>query len=204
MRKINDDELIQMLKEGRLTQKEMAVHFGVSEPAITKMKRRYRKLGLYNEFVPPETFKKLSDKEKRFVLARVEGKNQTQAAKEAFECSSDGSARSMGSQLAKRDEIQKAVSEIMQEERLTRRNRVRVLKEHVYAQDPPVSLKALDQTWKLEGAYMEKHVHAHIRYADMCKELSELDQERKELEKELSMDGDASTVAEGQIVPPSA
>ena len=171
MRKIDDIELIQMLEEGRMTQKEMAAHFGCSEPAITKMKMRYRKLGIYNGFEVPETFKSLSEKEQRFVLARVEGKNQTQAAKEAFECGTDGSARSLGSQLAKNEDIQKAVSEIMQEEGLTRRNRVKVLKEHVYAKDPNVSLKALDQTWKLEGLYTEKHVHAHISYADMCKEL---------------------------------
>ncbi len=78
------------------------------------------------------------------------------------------------------------------------------MKEHVYAKDPNVSLKALDQTWKLEGAYTEKHVHAHITYADMCKELSELEQERKELEKELARDGDASTVIEGQFLPQNA
>jgi transposase len=83
MRKINDNELIQLLKEGRLTQRQMAQHFGCSEPAITKMKKRYRKLGLYDEFAVPESFKELSEKEQKFVLARVEGKNQTQAAKEA-------------------------------------------------------------------------------------------------------------------------
>ncbi len=40
MRKINDNEPIRMLKEGTMTQKEMADHFGVSEPTITKMKKR--------------------------------------------------------------------------------------------------------------------------------------------------------------------
>jgi transposase len=76
MRKINDNELIQMLKEGRMTQKEMAEHFRCSEPAITKMKKRYRKLGLYNEFEVPENFKNLSEKEQKFVLARVEAKTR--------------------------------------------------------------------------------------------------------------------------------
>jgi len=199
MRKINDKELIQMLKEGNMTQKEMADHFGCSEPAITKRKKRYRKLGLYNEFEVPETFRNLSDKEQRFVLARVEGKNQTQAALEAFECGTPGSARSIGSQLANRDDIQKAMSELMQEEGLTRRNRVQVLKRHVYANDPNVSLKALDQTWKLEGLYTEKHVHAHISYADCVKDLSELDREIEQLENELGIDGDDSK-GEGQFI----
>lgn len=193
MRKINDDELIQLLKEGRMTQKEMADHFGCSEPAITKMKRRYRRLGLYNEFEPPASFAKLSDKEQKFVLARVEGKNQTRAAKEAFECSTDGSARSIGSQLAKNEDIQKSISEIMQEEGLTRRSRIQVLKNHIYNKDPNVSIKALDQTWKLEGLYTEKHLVAHINYVDYLKEISELDQEIQELEKELGMNGSHPT-----------
>ncbi len=52
------------------------------------------------------------------------------------------------------DDIQKAVSELMWEEGLAKRSTVRVLKEHVYNKDSNVSLKALDQTWKLDGAYM--------------------------------------------------
>ena len=75
----------------------------------------------------------------------------------------------------------------MQEEGLTSRKRVQVLKNHVYAKDPNVSLKALDQSWKLEGLYTEKHVHAHINYADYVKELSELDRDIMELEKELGV-----------------
>ena len=199
MRKINDSELIQLLKEGQMTQKEIARHFGCSEPAITKMKKRYKRLGLYDEFAVPESFKALSEKEQKFVLARVEGKNQTRAAAEAFDCWSDASARSMGSQLAKRDDIQKAVSELMWEEGLTRRNRVKILKEHVYAKDPNVSLKALDQTWKLDGAYIEKHLNVNISYQDMERELEELDQERKQLENELGLHRDDSK-GEGQFI----
>ena len=57
----------------------------------------------------------------------------------------------------------------MQEEGLTRRYRVRKLKGHVDATDPNVSLKALDQSWKLDGAYKEEQVHVHMSYEDMMK-----------------------------------
>jgi transposase len=194
MRKINDDELIQLLKEGRMTQKQMAARFGVSEPAITKMTRKYRKLGLYKEFELPKSFKNLSEKEQKFALALVEGKTQTQAAKEAFECTTEGSARSLGSQLAKDNDIQKVVSELMQEEGLTRRKRIQVLKNHIFNQDPNVSLKALDQTWKLEGLYTEKHVNLNINYADCVKEMEELNREIRELEKELGVQENADSL----------
>lgn len=93
----------------------------------------------------------------------------------------------MGSQLANKDDIQKAISELMQEEGLTRRKRVQVLKDHVLAKDPNVSLKALDQSWKLEGLYTEKHVVAHINYGDYVRGLSEMDREIEELEIELGI-----------------
>ncbi len=75
----------------------------------------------------------------------------------------------------------------MQEEGLTRRNRIQVLKQHVYAKDPNVSLKALDQTWKLEGLYTEKHINLNINYAECAREVEEMDREIRELEKDLGM-----------------
>ncbi len=50
----------------------------------------------------------------------------------------------------------------MQDEGLTRRNRIQVLKKLIYSPDPNVAIKALGQTWKLEGAYTEKHVNLNI------------------------------------------
>ena len=73
------------------------------------------------------------------------------------------------------------MSEITQEEGLTRRNRIRVLKKHVYANDPNVSLKALDQTWKLDRAYIENHVNLNISYEDYRWELGDLDREIEQL-----------------------
>ena len=198
MKKIDDGELVQMLKEGRMTQKEMAEHFGCSEPAITKRKKRYRKLGFYNEFEVPEAFGKLDVRKQKFVLARVDGKNQTQAALEAFECGTHASAKTKGCELMKDNDIQKAISEIMQEEGLTRRYRIKRLKYHVDNRDPNVSLKALDQTWKLDGAYTEKHVNVNISYADMVRDLEEMNREIKQLETELGMGGDDSEVIQEQ------
>jgi len=167
--KINDDKLIELLQEGKMTQLEIAEYFNCSPAAITKRKQRLEAM-----LNIPESFKSLTDKEQRFVLARVEGKNQTQAALGSFECGSMESAKVMGSQLMGRDDIQKAVSELMHEEGLTKRSRVQVLKKHVYAKDPNISLKALDQSWKLDGAYTEVHEIQGESRDDVTRALGEI------------------------------
>jgi len=156
MRKIDDQLLLKMAEEGKL-QKEIAEHFRCTPAAICKRLKKLKAI-----MSVPVSFKKLSEKEKKFVIAKIEGKTQTQAALDSFECGSLDSAKSIGSQLMRKSDIQIAVAEIMQEEGLTRGYRVQRLKSHVDHVDPNVSLKALDQSWRLDGAYSpEKHIHAH-------------------------------------------
>ena len=159
MRKTDDNIILQMLNDGK-TQKEIAEHFGVSGAAICKRVKR-----ILNKM--PDGFENLTEKEQKFTLAIATGKTQTQAALDSHECSSLDSAKSMGYQLMKKPDIQTAVAELMQEEGLTRRYRVQKLKTHIDHPDPNVSLKGLDQSWKLEGAYTEKYVHVHMSYEEM-------------------------------------
>ena len=46
-------------------------------------------------------------------------------------------------------------------------------------------MKALDQSWKLEGAYTEKHVNLNINYEDFDKEIEAIDAKIAELEERL-------------------
>ena len=152
--KTDDETILKMLNEGK-TQKEIAEHFGVSAVAICK---RVKKL-----LPEPESLKRLTEKEKRFVVAKAGGKTQTQAALDAYDVSSRSVAKSMGSELMRRQEIKIAVADLMHQEGLTKRYRVKKLKQHVDHPDPNVSLKALDQSWKLDGAYgQESHVEVNI------------------------------------------
>jgi len=176
-----------MLDDGK-TQKEIAEYFGVSPAAICK---RVKRINM------PESFKNLTGKEQKFVLARAEGKTQTQAALDSHDCSSLESAKSMGHQLMQKPDIQMAVSDLMQEEGLTRRHRVRTLKKHIDHADPNVSLKGLDQSWKLEGLYSEKHEHVHVTYEDLLCNYKDARAKRKELEKELGIDDET---LEGEII----
>lgn len=168
MKKIDERLLLEMLQGGRMTQLEMARHFGVAPSAITKAKKK-----ILSALSVPESFKSLTDKEKRFVLARVDGKTQTQAALSSFECGTMDSAKSIGSQLAKRPDIQKAIYEIMEEEGLDRRHRIRKLKNHIDNQtDRQASLKGIDIANKMEGIYVEKQINLNIDYHEEFMKLS--------------------------------
>lgn len=163
---------------------EIARHFGVSPSYITKRLR---------ELQPPElpgSFEGLSEHQQKFVLARVEGKTQTQAALGSYECGSMESAKVMGSQLGARPDIKLAIQDIMAEEGLTRRKRVQKLKDHVFSKREDISLKALDQSWKLDGSYSPQQIEVWQRKdfdaADL--EAKELKVRLRELEAELGID----------------
>jgi len=189
VRKTDDNVILQMLREGK-TQKEIAEHFGVSPAAICK--RCKKLLGK-----KPESFDRLTKRQQKFALAISEGKTQTQAALDSHECSSLDSDKNVGSQLMARPDIQTAVAELMQEEGLTRRYRVQKLKGHVDAADPNVSLKALDQSWKLDGAYTEKHVHVHTTYPEMLQKNAEIQAKVRAFEEKFGIETDTM---EGEVV----
>ena len=102
------------------------------------------------------------------------GKSATAAALESHDCKSREVAKVMGSQLLDKPDIDRAISQILQEEGLTKRYRVRKLKSHVDPPDPNISLKALDQSWKLDGAYLDKHVVLTPSWTDLCQDLAQV------------------------------
>jgi len=180
MRKIDDELMLKMIEEGK-TQKEIATYFDVSPAAVCKRLKRFPPL--------PESLEKLTEKQKKFALEVAGGKTKTQAALSAYEVSSMENAKSMGKELMKKPDIQTAVAEIMQTVGLNRTYRVRRLKNHVDSRDPGVSLKALDQSWKLDGAYIDNHnVNLMVRdvrtVSDFKYELMQLNKESAKLHRE--------------------
>lgn len=188
MRKIDDQLLLDLVEQG-LQQKEIAKRLGVTPAAVCKRLKRLAPL--------PESLEKLSDKEQKFAIAITEGKTQTQAALDSFEASSRESAKVIGSQLMARSDIQTAVAEIMQQQGLTRTYRVHKLKQHVDNQDPGISLKALDQSWKLDGAYIDRQVHHYPDIKEIDAELADIDKERRQLEAEIRAMG--GEIIEGEV-----
>lgn len=150
-RKIDDNVLLQLIREGEKNQREIADHFNVSSVAICK---RLKKI-----LPKPRSLENLTPKERKFAMAVAEGKSRTQAAMDSFDVSTRASAKAMQNVLMQKDDIKIAIAELMNIFGLTRGYRIYKLKSHVDHVDPSVSLKALEQTWKLDGSFApEKHI----------------------------------------------
>lgn len=148
--KIDDSELLRLKAEGKSV-KELASHFGVSRVAIWKKLKRLTAM--------PVSFRKLTDRQKKFVLSKVEGKTNTQSAMEAFEVTSRDSAKALGYKLMKDPDINKAISDLMAEEGLTRRYVVQRLRKLIDHPDGHIAIKTIDITNKMRGEYPRPEIH---------------------------------------------
>jgi hypothetical protein len=144
--KVDSVILQQMLSEGR-SQRECARHFKVTDTAISKRVRRME------AEKPPESFKNLTAKEQQFVLARAEGKGPTDAAMEAFDCSTKESGHTIGTRLSRDPKIQESIHDLLFDAGMGREARIRRLRTLVYAKDLGISHKGLDTAFKLAGDY---------------------------------------------------
>lgn len=154
MKRVDDNKLLEMLDQG-IPQKQIAKHFGVVESYITKRKKQLRA----TEVVEPMSFSKLTNQQKKFVISKAEGKTNVQSVLDSYEVTSQESAKSLGTTLMKNPAIAASIEELMVSVGLSKEDRIRQLKKLVYSRDGNVSLKALDQTWRLDGSYQpERHV----------------------------------------------
>lgn len=159
-KKIIDDVLNTMIADGK-PQREMARLFGVSDAAISK---RIKKL---TQAEPPESFKSLSPKEQKFVLAKLEGKSGTAAALQAYECGSVESAKTIGSRLSGDPDISRAIDDLMHEAGIGRRRRILRLRDLIEAKDMGIAAKGLDMSWKLDGSYVAERVVVEVDFPQM-------------------------------------
>jgi predicted transcriptional regulator len=150
-RKTDDQEILRLLQEGK-NQKQIAKHFGVSPVAIHKRIKRLSPL--------PDMphFNQLTDKEKKFVLNKIEGKSNIQAVMQSYDVTSNESAKVMGSQLMAKPEIQTSIEELMNYCGIDKPYRIKRLKQIIDSSDLSVAYKGLDMSFKLDGSYApEKH-----------------------------------------------
>ena len=148
MKRIDDNELIQMIEAGT-PQRDIAKQMNVSESAISQRVSKLKRAA-----VQTEALEGLTQGQQTFALCVASGMNQTEAALQAFNCSDRDSARVMGCQTAKHPDVSEAIQMIMASEGLDRRSLVKRLKRHVYNDiDANISLRATTEGLKLMDCY---------------------------------------------------
>lgn len=153
MKRVDDEKLLEMLGQG-IQQKQIAEFFGVVPSYITKRKKELQAADIEE----PPTFATLTDQQKKFVISKVEGKTNVLAVQDAYEVTSKDSAKSLGCAMMKNPAIQESIAELMDLNGLTKNDRIKQLKKWVYSRDGNVSLKALDQSWRLDGSYQAEKI----------------------------------------------
>lgn len=165
---INDNRLTELFRQGK-SLKEIGKELNVSSVAVHK---RIKRLSLSRM---PDSLEKLTDKQQAFCIEVSKGNSPSASAMKAYDCKSYDSAKNIASDLISKTEIRKVLSDLM-EIHLPQGYRIQKLRQHTDHQDPSVSLKALDLSWKLDGSYApEKHLNltANISPVDMSKYLIE-------------------------------
>ena len=157
MKRIDDEKLLSLLEQG-IPQKEIAKRLGCVPSYVTKRKKQL--MATTND--EPETFETLTESQRNFCIAKAQGKTNIEAVTEAYRVTSPESAKVMGSVLMKQDAIRKTIGELLDESGLTKDACVRQLKTLVYSKDGNVSLKALDQRWRLEGLYQAEPARVEV------------------------------------------
>ena len=156
MKLINDEIMMEMLNNG-FSQKDVAQRFSVSEAAVSKRLKRLRAYQL------PESFDKLTLKQQKFALSVAEGKSQTAAAMEAFDCADRTSGKALGSRMMKDPDVSIAIQDLLHQEGLGRRDRIRRLKALVMSKDLSVAGKGLDMAFKIAGEYAPEQIDINAR-----------------------------------------
>ncbi len=156
---IQDDILQQFVNQGK-PQKEIAAYFKVSDSAVSQRVKRLKSAKI------PDSFENLTDKEKKFVLGRLEGKSNTAAALQAFDCGSLESAKTIGKKLSHDPDVSEAITDLMHQEGIGRRVRVKKLKDVINAADLGIASKGLDMANKLSGDYAPEKIEVNSRIAE--------------------------------------
>lgn len=151
MRKIPDDAELLRLSDNGMTGTELAELYGCSRAAISKRLIRLR------QQTPPESFAKLPPDRQQFALLVAQGHTKADAAAEAFDgVTTAGSARVVGSRIAREPDVDLAIQDLLAQEGLTRRYRVNKLKKMIDSPDLSIVGRGLELSWKLEGAFQDR------------------------------------------------
>lgn len=160
MKRVNDNEMQTMFKE-KQTKRAIAKHFGVSEQYIGK------RLKQLEAFKLPDSFQSLTVKQKKYALARAEGKSKTDSAMEAYDTKDKDSAKALGHNLSKDPDVNIAIQDLLAQEGIPRRRRIQRLRDMIECPDLSIAGRGLDLSFKLTGDYAPEKIDAFVDYRSL-------------------------------------
>ena len=154
-RKTTDQDIIQAMEridQGDITQKEIAAELGVTPSALNQRIKKLRAQAV------PVSFQSLTEKQKRFALAKVEGKTNLEAVKSAYDVTSNESAKSMATVLMHDPDVNLAIADLLAQEGIPKRRRVQRLRDMIECPDLSIAGRGLDMGFKLAGDYAPQQI----------------------------------------------
>lgn len=156
-----------MVERG-VSQRGCAEYFGCSPAAICKTLKRIRSLTL------PESVERLTDKQRAFVLAKAGGMTNADAVMQAYNVTTKESAKALGTQLMQDPDIKVAMVDLMAQEGIPKRYRIKRLKDIIDAKDPAVAARGLDMSFKLGNDYAPEKVDVTIDHRILSARIEEI------------------------------
>jgi len=142
MGKIIVSELLKMLVEGK-SGVEMAAYFQVSPAAVCKAIAKHKPVVL------PESFDKLAEGKKRYVIAR-QTMSKTDAAQQAYSCERT-SARTLGAKLDRDPDVSVALADLLHQSGAGRRVRMQRLSDVIFSPNLSEASRGIELAAKICG-----------------------------------------------------
>lgn len=150
-KRVEDHTLIELSEQG-LTNADISRQTGISAVAVGKRLKRIRK-----QMQPlPESFEKLTDKQKSFCEAVAGGMSKTAAALQVYDCNSRESAKALSSKLMTDPNINDSIQTLLHTAGAGRMVRVSRMAQMINSSDNAASARMIELAAKMTGELVER------------------------------------------------
>ena len=150
-KRVEDHTLIELAEQG-LTNADISRQVGISAVAVGKRMKRIRK-----QMQPlPESFEKLTDKQKSFCEAVAGGMSKTAAALQVYDCNSRESAKALSSKLMADPHISESIHDLLHTAGAGRMVRVSRMAQMINSPDNAAAARMIELAAKMTGELVER------------------------------------------------
>jgi hypothetical protein len=139
--------LMQQIDAGEIEGKQVAEMLNVTPSALCQARAKWKRQQ------PPPELLKLTEQRQKYCIAKASGADNKTAARAAYPTAKESSLSVISSQLSVDPDCQTAISTLLARHGLTKDYRTSRLATCISSPDLNLVLKALSESWKLDGSY---------------------------------------------------